>query len=96
MRDGEVVDFEQQNEFVLTVSGRGLGPQDGVLNVAYATVIVKVANINDNPPRFSQESYSVDVEEGIARESIVLKVEAFDLDSGLDDFVFEIIDGHVC
>ena len=95
VRDGEVVDYELQTEFVLTVSGRGLGAEDGVLNVAYATVIAKVTNTNDNPPRFSQESYAIDVEEGIARESVVLKVEAFDPDTGLDGFVFEIIDGNV-
>ena len=65
------------------------------LNVAYATVIVKVRDLNDNPPRFSQESYAADVAEGLSKDSIVLKVQAFDRDTNNDGFAYEIIEGNV-
>ena len=92
VRDPEMLDYELQKEFILTIAGEGLGEDN--LN-AYTTCVVTIKNINDNPPRFSQEAYYADVTEGLAKESPVLKVAAFDLDLETTDFLYEIIDGNV-
>ena len=48
VRDPEMIDFEKNREFVLTVAGQGLGEEN--LN-AYAKCVIKVKNVNDNTPR---------------------------------------------
>ena len=48
VRDPEMIDYERNREFVLTIAGQGLGEEN--LN-AYAKCVIKVRNVNDNTPR---------------------------------------------
>ena len=91
VRDPEVIDYEVTKQFVLTIAGQGLGEDD--LN-AYATCIVSIKDRNDNVPTFSQNVYAVSLVEGMAKNSIVTKVAAFDLDTE-DDLTYEIVSGNV-
>jgi len=61
---------------LLFKSFSGLG-EDNL--VAYAKCIIKVRNLNDNNPKFLQQDYSTSIKEGLPKNSVVLKVEAFDL-----------------
>ena len=93
VRDPEMIDYENQKTFTLTVQGQGLGLED--LN-AYSTVIIKVKDVNDNVPKFTQEVYQARVQEGYRKNSVVTTVAAFDLDyEQSSDITYEIIGGNV-
>ena len=95
VRDPEVIDYEKNKQFVLTIQGQGLGVEDD-LN-AFTTCIIKVKNVNDNVPKFTQNMYIARVLEGLPKASLVTTVTAFDLDyeQSNDDITYEIIGGNV-
>ncbi|XP_061581270.1 protocadherin alpha-7-like isoform X22 [Cololabis saira] len=64
---------------LLTAFDGGKPPRSGNM-----TIIVNVSDINDNPPVFSQESYTAQVKENVAIGSTVIQVNATDLDEGLN------------
>uniref|UniRef100_A0A4W4FZT6 Cadherin domain-containing protein n=1 Tax=Electrophorus electricus TaxID=8005 RepID=A0A4W4FZT6_ELEEL len=66
-----------KHELLLTSIDGGNPPKSGTLNV---TVIV--LDINDNRPVFSQEVYTAQLQENVAMGTIVIKVNATDLDEG--------------
>lgn len=66
----------QQKLSLLYFNSEGLG-EDNL--IAYAKCIIKVRNLNDNAPKFLQQDYSASIKEGLPKNSVVLRVEAFDL-----------------
>ncbi|KAM4555037.1 protocadherin alpha-8-like [Odontesthes bonariensis] len=61
----------------LTAFDGGKPPRSGNM-----TIIVNVSDVNDNPPVFSQESYTTQVTENCAIGTTVIQVNATDLDAG--------------
>lgn len=61
----------ESSRHVLTLVARTAGPEP---LEAYAKLIVRVSDINDNPPIFTQSQYSATVLEGNAKGNFVVKV----------------------
>ncbi|XP_041989254.1 cadherin-99C [Aricia agestis] len=59
-----------------------------------ATVNIKVTDINDNNPKFDEESYNFSVKEGLSGESVGY-VHATDLDEGVNAIVSYTIPQHL-
>ncbi|XP_063045437.1 protocadherin alpha-13-like [Engraulis encrasicolus] len=64
-----------EHSFCLTAYDGGTPPRSGTLNVT-----VTVLDINDNPPVFSQELYTVTIPENAEFGTVVLAVTATDID----------------
>ncbi|XP_040028845.2 protocadherin alpha-8 isoform X9 [Gasterosteus aculeatus] len=73
------LDREQKinHSLILTAMDGGIPLKSANLNLT-----VTVLDINDNRPNFSKEVYSVILQENVALETIVIKVEATDVDEG--------------
>ncbi|XP_077387471.1 protocadherin alpha-6-like [Festucalex cinctus] len=63
----------------LTATDGGKPPLSGNM-----TIIVEVSDVNDNPPVFTQESYTVHLNENSPLGTTVVRVNATDLDDGLN------------
>ncbi|CAH1126852.1 unnamed protein product [Ceutorhynchus assimilis] len=75
----KTIDYEQTKELNFTVWAYDSGlPQ---LNVS-ALVHVKVKNVNDHDPIFTQKSYNVSIDENSPNGTIILQVKAVDKDAG--------------
>ncbi|CAB1325306.1 unnamed protein product [Coregonus sp. 'balchen'] len=70
------------HSFVLTAIDGGNPPRSGSLNIT-----VTVLDVNDNKPVFSQDTYSVTLQENVPIGTIVVQVSATDLDEGLNRVV---------
>ncbi|XP_041123104.1 protocadherin alpha-12-like isoform X9 [Polyodon spathula] len=64
---------------ILTALDGGNPQRSGILQIT-----VTVLDINDNTPVFDNQVYSVDLQENTSRDTIVLKLNASDLDEGLN------------
>ncbi|XP_032384244.1 protocadherin alpha-7-like [Etheostoma spectabile] len=64
---------------LLTAIDGGKPPRSGNM-----TIIVNVSDVNDNPPVFTQESYTVQLKENSSFGTTVIQVNATDLDEGLN------------
>ncbi|XP_075337478.1 protocadherin alpha-8-like isoform X18 [Odontesthes bonariensis] len=86
------LDREKQHEhkLVLTAVDGGNPPRSGILNV---TVIV--LDSNDNHPTFSQEVYSVTIPENVDVDTSVIKVNATDLDDGVNGDIEYLFGGEL-
>lgn len=75
----EQLDFERAQGFFLTIQAidGGVPPLSN-----HATVNITVIDSNDNPPVFSQASYSAVIREDASIGETVIKVAAADLDGG--------------
>ncbi|KAM8732248.1 protocadherin alpha-7-like [Acanthopagrus schlegelii] len=62
---------------LLTAIDGGKPPRSGNM-----TIIVNVSDVNDNPPVFTQESYTVQLKENSPPGTTVVQVNATDLDEG--------------
>ncbi|XP_045887412.1 protocadherin alpha-8-like, partial [Micropterus dolomieu] len=73
------VDREQKtnHSLILTAIDGGTPLKSANLNLT-----INVLDINDNRPTFSKEVYSVILQENVALETVVIKVQATDLDEG--------------
>ena len=78
------VDREQQSQYLLTidVQDRGTPPMQST-----QILTVNILDINDNAPRFTQSSYSIDVSEGRSVGDTILQVTATDADFGANGTV---------
>ncbi|GFR97028.1 fat cadherin, partial [Elysia marginata] len=87
----EPLDHELSPEFFLTV----LATDQGSPPLTASTVLsVNVTDVNDNPPRFSQDAYTLHVSEAAAVGSEIFKVLATDNDSPPNaKITYSIIDG---
>ncbi|XP_068187568.1 protocadherin alpha-C2-like isoform X2 [Antennarius striatus] len=65
------------HNLILTAVDGGVPPRSGT-----ASIIINVLDINDNAPVFSQPIYTVNVSENAAVGSVVLTLNATDLDEG--------------
>ncbi|XP_020287734.1 protein dachsous isoform X2 [Pseudomyrmex gracilis] len=82
----------ESSRHILNIVARTAGPD--VLE-AYVKVIVKVFDVNDNPPIFTQIQYSATVLEGNAKGDFVVKLSASDADQGLNSrILYHIVDGN--
>ena len=78
VRLNKALDYESQQEYSLIVSAFDLGTPSLSSNL---TLKVKVSNINDNSPIFTQKSYEQNVKETAAMDTVVLNVTATDADN---------------
>uniref|UniRef100_A0A4W3HW92 Cadherin domain-containing protein n=1 Tax=Callorhinchus milii TaxID=7868 RepID=A0A4W3HW92_CALMI len=88
----ESLDFEMDSFHVLQIYGQDAGwiSKTGSLNV-----LVQVEDVNDNPPRFCNTIFFATVAENSPCGTEVLKLNATDVDTGLNaEINFSIDDGH--
>ncbi|XP_004685264.1 PREDICTED: protocadherin-23 [Condylura cristata] len=71
----KMLDFEEAPEYELLI-----GISDSLYHTE-GTLIVRVLDVNDNPPVFSQNSYQVTVPESLPGGSFVLRVTATDVEN---------------
>uniref|UniRef100_A0A8C2HHQ6 Protocadherin alpha-8-like n=1 Tax=Cyprinus carpio TaxID=7962 RepID=A0A8C2HHQ6_CYPCA len=71
-----------EHKLILTAIDGGNPPRSGNLNI-----LVTVLDVNDNRPVFSQDSYSVEVKENAALGTVLIKLNATDLDEGSNGVV---------
>ena len=75
------IDYERTNSISITVTAFDMGfPQ----MFGIADVLITVIDLNDNTPMFSQNIYTFSILENIKLGEIFGKVQAFDLDSGVN------------
>ncbi|XP_054003257.1 protein dachsous [Hylaeus anthracinus] len=82
----------ESSKHVLTVVARtsGTDPLE-----AYVKVVVRVSDVNDNPPVFTQTQYSATVLEGNVKGDFVVKLSASDADQGMNGrILYHIVDGN--
>ena len=85
-----VLDYEQEHSFKLTV----VAEDNGRAKLsATADVEIKVMDVNDSPPVFSQRVYSAAVNEDALPGTIVFQLETIDADSKVTPVEFSIISG---
>ncbi|XP_037531217.1 protocadherin-10 isoform X2 [Nematolebias whitei] len=89
----ESLDRETVSEYNITLTARDLGSPS--LSTR-KTLLVQVSDINDNPPRFSQPSYTVYVTENNAPGASICSVTAFDPDSNQNAYLsYSILEGQI-
>ncbi|XP_055498753.1 protocadherin gamma-C5-like [Leucoraja erinacea] len=77
----KLLDREQQSSLQLLLTGMDGGtPQRS----ATAQILITVLDFNDNPPVFDHNIYRGSVSENALRGTLVLKIQANDLDEGLN------------
>ncbi|XP_075045350.1 neural-cadherin-like [Mixophyes fleayi] len=84
------LDYERPNhlyEFIILAIDRGEPSNTGT-----ATVRIRVSNVNDEAPEFSQTIYRTFVSEDAAPDTLVATVQAFDPDG--DRVTYEITEGN--
>ena len=54
---------------------------------SFASVEIVVTDVNDNPPFFPQEEYSVELMESVDTPRLILPLSATDSDSGMNSFI---------
>lgn len=87
------LDYEKRNEIKLIAAARTDGLSSPLF--AYTTVIVKLQDVNDNAPRFTQRRYEAAVAEGDGKGTFVANVLASDIDEGTNSGVlYHIVDGN--
>ncbi|KAM9740753.1 protocadherin alpha-C2 [Menidia menidia] len=65
------------HKLILTAEDGGVPVRSGTANI-----IVRVQDTNDNPPRFDQQIYSINMTENSPIGTLVMKLNATDLDEG--------------
>uniref|UniRef100_A0A3Q0S781 Protocadherin gamma-C3 n=1 Tax=Amphilophus citrinellus TaxID=61819 RepID=A0A3Q0S781_AMPCI len=89
----EFLDRETVSEYNITLTARDLGSPS--LSTR-KNILVQVSDINDNPPRFSQPSYTVYVTENNAPGASICSVTAFDPDSNQNAYLsYSILEGQI-
>ncbi|XP_041931022.1 protocadherin beta-15 isoform X1 [Alosa sapidissima] len=89
----EFLDRENVAEYNITLTAKDLGspPLSTKKNI-----LVTVSDINDNPPRFVQPSYTVYVTENNAPGASICSVTAFDPDSNQNAYLsYSILEGQI-
>ncbi|XP_036431466.1 protocadherin alpha-7-like [Colossoma macropomum] len=72
-------EHNNKHDLVLTAIDGGNPPRSGTLNIT-----VNVLDSNDNRPVFSQDTYSVTIQENVPKGTVVIKLNASDLDEGMN------------
>ncbi|EZA53066.1 Protein dachsous [Ooceraea biroi] len=82
----------ESSRHILHVMARTVGPD---ILEAHVKVIVRVSDVNDNPPIFTQTQYSATVLEGNVKGDFVVKLSASDADQGVNSkILYHIVDGN--
>ncbi|XP_029988608.1 desmoglein-2-like [Sphaeramia orbicularis] len=91
----DTLDRERQSSYTLTIRGVDMdGAPKG--NTGTGTIVVRVTDINDNPPKLEKDEYSASIMENTA-DVEVLRVKVQDTDqAGTENWlaVFDIISGN--
>ncbi|XP_030621262.1 protocadherin Fat 4-like [Chanos chanos] len=72
-------EIKTNHRLLLTAQDGGTPPRSGTLNIT-----ITVLDTNDNRPVFSQDTYSVTLQENAAKGTIVIQLNATDLDEGVN------------
>ncbi|XP_029159355.1 protein dachsous [Nylanderia fulva] len=92
LEDQQPKEPRESSRHVLNVMAKTAGPD--VLE-AYVKVVVRLSDVNDNPPIFTQTQYSATVLEGNVKGDFVVKLSASDADQGLNSrILYHIVDGN--
>ncbi|XP_072754595.1 protein dachsous isoform X1 [Anoplolepis gracilipes] len=92
LEDQQLKEPRESSRHILNVMAKTTGPD--VLE-AYVKVIVRLSDVNDNPPVFTQTQYSATVLEGNVKGDFVVKLSANDADQGLNSrILYHIVDGN--
>ncbi|XP_018589497.1 cadherin-20-like isoform X2 [Scleropages formosus] len=87
------MDREQREQYHVIVQAKDTGGQEGGLT-STATVTVTLSDINDSPPRFTQELYQMSISESAAEGSVIGYIRAEDQDVGVNaDMCYSIVGG---
>ncbi|XP_068596746.1 protocadherin Fat 4 [Brachionichthys hirsutus] len=73
------LDFEEKHQHELRVSATDGG---WISKTSYVSVVVRVTDVNDNPPVFDPDEYFPIVQENVPSGTTVVKMNATDRDSG--------------
>eukprot|EP00117_Sycon_ciliatum_P002784 scpid268/ scgid7863/ Protocadherin Fat 1; Cadherin family member 7; Cadherin-related tumor suppressor homolog; Protein fat homolog; Protocadherin Fat 1, nuclear form len=77
----------------LTLCAHVIADDNSTLINSTTQIVVTVIGVNDNRPRFSSLTYSLTVSEDTAPGSSLMRVEAFDADSGYDgDLYYHVLE----
>uniref|UniRef100_A0A8C4SG70 Protocadherin alpha-4-like n=1 Tax=Erpetoichthys calabaricus TaxID=27687 RepID=A0A8C4SG70_ERPCA len=76
-------ELKAKNIFLLTAFDGGNPPRSGIMNIT-----VMVADINDNAPVFTEEIYSVTLEENVPVGTLVIQINASDMDEGTNGEIY--------
>ncbi|XP_011502737.1 PREDICTED: protein dachsous [Ceratosolen solmsi marchali] len=83
---------EKGSNYIVTLIAKtvGLYPLQ-----AYAKLIIRISDVNDNAPIFTQSQYSATVLEGNIKGEFVVKLFANDIDQGVNSrLLYHIVDGN--
>lgn len=90
---GRTLDREKQSQIVLTVSAEDAPGKPSEKRITTVEVIVDILDVNDNPPTFSQKSYSAVIPENSDLNALVANLSASDPDEGPGGEIrFEMLD----
>ncbi|XP_040200847.1 protocadherin gamma-C5-like isoform X25 [Rana temporaria] len=87
----KILDREEKSEHKLTLSAidGGEPPRSGSTQIN-----IIVLDINDNAPLFDQASYKVGIMENLPLKTVVMKLDATDLDEGANSEILYSFDDH--
>ncbi len=85
--DGET---SRRHKLVFTALDGGRPPKSGTMDI-----IVEVLDVNDNTPVFTQEVYSVTLQENVPVGTTVIQVNATDMDDGPNGDIFYSFDKDI-
>lgn len=74
IRVNNQLDYEKITNYTLRIRAF-----DGIYD-DYATVTIKIANVNDNAPEFSQQTYHAEADEETIKPGCIVVIQAFDPD----------------
>ncbi|XP_024136245.1 cadherin-7a [Oryzias melastigma] len=87
------MDRETRDQYVLVIQAKDMVGQMGGLS-GTTTVTVTLTDVNDNPPRFTRDSYQYTVLESLPLQSVVARIKAADADIGSNaEIDYRIMDG---
>uniref|UniRef100_A0A8C7Z163 Cadherin 7 n=1 Tax=Oryzias sinensis TaxID=183150 RepID=A0A8C7Z163_9TELE len=87
------MDRESRDQYVLVIQAKDMVGQMGGLS-GTTTVTVTLTDVNDNPPRFTHDSYQYTVLESLPLQSVVARIKAADIDIGSNaEIDYRIMDG---
>ena len=92
LKNPQFIDYERKQEYKVTVLGHAAGQEQ---LYAYAECKIRVKDVNDNEPRFTQNVYFARAWEGNNKGTFVTQVMAVDGDSIENErLYYQIIDGN--
>lgn len=93
IKTDDILDRETVGEYTITVTASDSGSPP---RSSQESFVLRVSDVNDNMPVFSQPSYSVDIPENNAPNAQILVVSAFDPDVGENSTLsYFIVNGNI-